>query len=100
VEIDAEHLHCQDDTFDWAMATFVFCCMPNAIYGLRKLEHVRIDRLVIGIFMDICNPLAVHVSRANINRRTVETIVRSRLSIETAKDLTPRGLFKPITVLS
>jgi hypothetical protein len=50
--------------------------------------------------MDICNPLAVRVSGANINRRTVETIVRSGLSIEAAKDLTPRGLFKLITVRS
>jgi hypothetical protein len=39
VEMDAEHLHCQNDTFDWAMATFVFCCMPNAIYGSQKAGY-------------------------------------------------------------
>lgn len=113
VEMDAEHLDFQDDTFDWAVATFVFCSVPSAVEGLRELdrvvkpdgpilllEHVRIDRPVIGSLMDVCNPLAVRVTGANINRRTVENVVRSGLRIEAVEDLALLGLFKLITARS
>ncbi|MDA0987870.1 MAG: class I SAM-dependent methyltransferase [Chloroflexi bacterium] len=113
VEMDAEHLDFQDDTFDWAVASFVFCSVPNAVEGLRELdrvvkpggpilllEHVRIDRPLIGRLMDICNPPAVRVTGANINRRTVENAARSGLKIEAVEDLTPLGAFKLITARS
>ena len=56
-KMDAQHLDFPDDSFEAAVATFVFCSVPDPERGLRELarvvkpdgriallEHVRIDR--------------------------------------------------------
>jgi ubiquinone/menaquinone biosynthesis C-methylase UbiE len=60
VEMSVEHLDFPDDTFDWVVATFVFCSVPDPAKGLKGigrvvkpegrillLEHVRVVRPVI-----------------------------------------------------
>jgi ubiquinone/menaquinone biosynthesis C-methylase UbiE len=85
--MDAEHLDFTDDTFDTVFTTCVFCSVPNPVKGLMEIrrvckpggkiimiEHVRSESKVLGIIMDILNPLVVNFYGANINRRTVENI--------------------------
>ncbi len=85
--MDTQHLDFTDDTFDCVVATCVFCSVPDAIAGLQEarrvlkpggtlllLEHVRSKNRVVGKLMDMANPLAVRVSGANINRRTVNNV--------------------------
>ncbi len=85
--MDVQRLEFPDDAFDAAVATFVFCSVPDPVAGLRELgrvvrpggdiwllEHMRVDRPVIGPLMDLLNPLVVRVMGANINRRTVENV--------------------------
>ncbi len=106
---DAQALDFPDDAFDAAAATFVFCSVPDPILGLRELnrvvkpdglilllEHVRIDRPMIGAFMDFLNPLVAGLYGANINRRTVENVLAAGLKIEEVEDFGPMGMVKLI----
>ena len=92
--MDAQRLEFTDGAFDAAVATFVFCSVPDPLLGLRELgrvvrpggdiwllEHMRVDRPVIGRLMDLFNPLVVRVMGANINRRTVENVRRAGLTV-------------------
>ena len=106
---DVQHLEFPSGTFDTVVATFVFCSVPDPIRGLREigrvlrpdgqillLEHVRIDRPMIGSLMDIFAPLIVRLNGANINRRTVENVRMAGLHIERVEDLDDIGMFKLI----
>jgi ubiquinone/menaquinone biosynthesis C-methylase UbiE len=110
LEMDAQALTFPDNTFDAAVATFVFCSVPEPIAGLRELgrvvklggsivllEHVRLERPLLGRLMDLLNPLVVRLMGANINRRTVENVRQAGLEVETVEDLTSQGLVKLIT---
>ncbi|MBI2914582.1 MAG: methyltransferase domain-containing protein [Firmicutes bacterium] len=92
--MDAQELLFPDDSFDAVAATWVFCSVPDAVLGLKEarrvlkpegrlflLEHVRPPG-VLGILADIANPLAVRLHGANINRRTVENVVRAGFELE------------------
>lgn len=67
--MDAQCLEFPDAWFDAAVATFVFCSVPDPVAGLRELgrvvrpggdiwllEHVRVDGPAIGPLMDLPNP--------------------------------------------
>ena len=97
---DAQALEFDEDSFDAAVATFVFCSVPDPILGLQELQrvvkpggqiilldHVRSDNAVIGWWMDILNPLVVRMMGANINRRTVENLRIAGLQIVNVEDL-------------
>jgi ubiquinone/menaquinone biosynthesis C-methylase UbiE len=98
--MDAEQLEFPDGAFDAAVATFVFCSVPQPLDALREagrvvrpggdiwlLEHVRIDRPFIGRLMDVLNPLAVRLTGANINRRTVQNVGRAGLEVLSVESL-------------
>ncbi len=111
--MNTEALAFPDNTFDYAVATFVFCSVPDPVAGLRELgrvckpegtilllEHVRAGHPFVGRLMDIANPLAIHVTGASVNRRTVENVRMSGLSLVAVEDLAPLGLVKLITARS
>jgi len=109
MEGDVQALSFPDSCFDTAVATFVFCSVPDPVLGLQELrrvvkpdgqilllEHVRIDRPVIGSVMDALNPLFVSLLGPNINRRTVENIEKAGMSIKSVEHLGPMGMVKMI----
>jgi phosphatidylethanolamine/phosphatidyl-N-methylethanolamine N-methyltransferase len=106
---DVQALDLADRTFDAAIATFVFCSVPDPILGLRELkrvvksggsilllEHMRSPNPMIGAVMDFLNPAIVRMMGANINRRTVENVRKAGLGIERIEDLGMGGIIKLI----
>ena len=106
---DAQALDFPDATFDTAVATFVFCSVPDPMLGLRELgrvvrpggqvlllEHMRSANPILSALMDFVNPLVVRLMGANINRRTVENVKAAGLQIESVEDLGMGGIFKLI----
>jgi phosphatidylethanolamine/phosphatidyl-N-methylethanolamine N-methyltransferase len=81
-EADLCELPFADSTFDTAVATFVFCSVPDPVTCLREmarvvkpagrillLDHVRIERPLIGSIMDRLNPATVRLAGEHINHR-------------------------------
>lgn len=100
LEMDAQALQFPDASFDTVLATCVFCTVPDPVLGLREarrvcrpggqvllLEHVRLDRPVIGPLMDLVDPLVVALIGTHINRRTVENARLAGLQIERVENV-------------
>lgn len=92
--MDIESLTFPENSFDTAIATFVFCSVPNPVDGLEELgrvvkhggdiwllDHIRINKPIIGFLMDILNPIIVRMMGANINRQTVNNVELAGLKI-------------------
>ena len=106
---DVQALEFSDASFDTAIATFVFCSVPDPVLGLRELkrvvrsggqvlllEHMRSQSEALGLVMDALNPPVVRMMGANINRRTVENVQKAGLILENVEDLGLGGIFKLI----
>lgn len=87
MEMDVQALEFAEDSFDCVVSTCVFCSVPDPIVGLREirrvckpggrilmLEHMRSERPVLGLLMDLFNFMPLHLYGANINRRTLENL--------------------------
>ena len=87
IQMDAQDMCFPDNTFDCVFTTCVFCSVPDPVKGLKEIrrvckpdgkiimiEHVRSENKVIGLLMDIFNPVTLNLYGANINRRTVNNV--------------------------
>ena len=87
INMDAQNMNFPDNTFDVIFTTCVFCSVPDPILGLKELrrvckpsgkiimvEHVRSEKKVLGVIMDILNPIVVNTYGANINRKTLDNV--------------------------
>lgn len=109
-QMDAQQLDFPADSFDAAVATFVFCSVPDAVRGLRELgrvvkpggwilllEHVRVNEPeVIGRLMDLLDPVVMRLMGPHINRRTEQNVRRAGLQVERVEALAPLDLVKLI----
>lgn len=109
LQMDAQALAFPDESFDFVVATFVFCSVPDPVLGLSELrrvckpagkvillEHMRPENSWLGKLFDLLNPLVVRLTGANINRKTVENVRRAGLKIEHLESLAPSGIVKLI----
>lgn len=104
---DVQALEFPDGAFDTAVATCVFCSVPDPVLGLRELgrvvrpggqilllEHMRPESAIMGAMADVISPLFVRLTGANMNRRTLDNIRAAGLEIESVDDLAMAGMFK------
>ena len=109
-QLDAQRMAFADDVFDAAVATFVFCSVPDPVRGLREirrvvkpggqvvlLEHVRVNAPVVGPVMDTLDPLVVQVMGAHIKRHTEKNVRRAGLVVKKVEALAPGQLVKLIS---
>lgn len=94
VEMNVERMAFPDDCFDYVVSTCVFCSVPDPVRGLKEikrilkengsalfLEHVRSENPLLGMLMDMMNPVVHRVLGPHINRRTVDNIKKADLEI-------------------
>ena len=87
MEMDAENMTFEDNTFDTVVTSCVFCSVPDPVKGLKEirrvcknggkvimLEHMRSNKLVVGKIMDRINFIPLHIWGANINRQTLKNL--------------------------
>lgn len=99
-EMDAEKMTFSDNSFDYVVTTCVFCSVPDPVRGLKEihrvlkpegkllmLEHMRSENRLLGLLMDIVNPVVVKILGANINRRTLENLEQAGFNIAYEKRL-------------
>lgn len=76
------------------------CSVPDPVNGLSEIrrvcksggkiimiEHVRSEKAVLGVVMDLINPIVVNSYGANINRKTVENIKKAGLTTIEVRNL-------------
>jgi ubiquinone/menaquinone biosynthesis C-methylase UbiE len=108
--MDARHLDVPGGTFDEAVATFVFCSVPDPVAGLREarrvtrpggrlhlLEHQRADAEGLGRVMDRLDGPIHRATGVHIARRTVENVRGAGWAVDRDERLGPLGIFRRIT---
>lgn len=98
--MDAQDLALHDQSFDVAVATCVFCSVPDPVLGLQELrrvlrpngrllllEHGRSGLPVLGPSMDLLSRVTVRVAGTNTNREILRNVQRAGFRILEVDDL-------------
>ncbi len=95
---DVQRLPFGDGSFDTAVATCVFCSVPDPVGGLAELgrvvkpggrvlllEHVRPRGALLGLLADLLSPLTRGLLGFNLNRRTEESLAAAGLEVASVR---------------
>lgn len=103
---DVHRLPFGDGAFDTAVATFLFCSVPDPVRGLSELrrvvgpgghvlllEHVRPRNRLLGWLSDALSPATRVLGGFNLNRRTEDNILAAGLEFVAVRR---RGIWREI----
>jgi ubiquinone/menaquinone biosynthesis C-methylase UbiE len=106
IEADVQDLPFDNDTFDTAVGTCVFCSVANPVRGLQELgrvvrpdgrilllEHVRPTNRLLGRIADAVSTLTRRIFGFRTNRRTEDNVVAAGLEII---EVTRSGVWRQI----
>ncbi len=107
VQADAQNLPFAESSFDAAIATLVFCSVPDPTKGFAELrrvirpggtlvllEHVRPPG-TLGHMFDILNLATVRIIEDHFNRETAQTVIDAGFEI-TERRIKARGVVELI----
>jgi ubiquinone/menaquinone biosynthesis C-methylase UbiE len=107
MKADAMNLPFEDESFDCAVSTFVFCSVPDPLKGLKEvyrvlkpggrmylLEHVLSEYTPIRLWEEIHNPLTSRLFGFNVNRDTRRNLEKSGFKIIKDNRLAMKDVFR------
>lgn len=107
--MDAENLEFPDKSFDYVVTTFVLCTIPDPVKALEEmrrvmkpsgeminLEHVRSSSPLIASFEDLINPVLYFLLGDHTTRHTLKNIEEAGFTIQEAKQLAFKDVFRKI----
>lgn len=107
--MDSEHLEFPDNTFDYAVITFVLCSTPDPMRALKEirrvlkpsgeliaLEHTYSSNRLLARFEVLINPIMSLVLADDMTRDTVDNIKKAGFDIKEEKNLALKDVFKYI----
>jgi len=110
--MDAQNLKFKDNTFDYALCTFVLCSVPDPIKAIQEmsrvckkggrilmLEHVLSNNWFIALIEHLHNPITRILWGYNVNRKTTENINKAGLNIEKEINLAFVDVFRRIEII-
>lgn len=107
--MDAENLEFPDNSFDYVITTFVLCTIPDPVKALKEmrrvlkpsgeliaLEHVYSSNLFIVKFEELIDPFLFSLLGDHTTRNTLKNIEEAGFTIEEAKRLAFKDVFRKI----
>jgi ubiquinone/menaquinone biosynthesis C-methylase UbiE len=98
--MDAEQLRFPDNNFDYVVATFTLCSIPDPLRALKEMrrvlkpsgklvaiEYVRNSNQHIAWFEDLFNPVTCSLIGDNMNRKNIDNILKAGFTIQVARNL-------------
>lgn len=108
--MDAENLNFADSEFNYVVATFVLCSVPDPIRTLKEmkrvlktsgkiilLEHVLSNNRLIALWEHIHNPFTSTFLGFNVNRDTRSNIEKAGVEIKRDDNLAFLDIFRRFT---
>ncbi|WP_320046284.1 methyltransferase domain-containing protein [uncultured Ilyobacter sp.] len=99
-EMDIQAMSFEDNSFDCAVSTCVFCTVPDPIAGLKEvyrvikpggkvlfLEHMRSENPLINIFLFVMSIMSKFFLGTSMVRKTQENIEKVGFKITERRDL-------------
>ena len=110
--MDAENLNFTDSEFDYVVATFVLCSVPDPVRTVKEmervlkpggkiilLEHVLSNNRFIALWEHIHNPFTNTFLGFNVNRDTRSNIEKAGVEIKRDDNLAFLDIFRKFTCL-
>lgn len=111
LQMDAQKLEFKDNSFDYAVCTFVLCSVPDPVIALNEMkrvvkkngkilmiEHVLSDYKIIAFFEHLHNPITRSLFGFNVNRNTIENIKKAGLKPCRVSNMAFFDVFKKIII--
>ena len=108
--MDAENLNFTDSEFDYVVATFALCSVPDPVRTVKEMkrvlkpngriiliEHVLSKNKLIALLERLHNPLTSGLLGFNVDRDTKSNIEKAGVRVERDENLALLDVFRKFT---